>query len=288
MQTYSQCIPCFIQQAHDALQLIESDESQTHQTLQRVLQEAACFSSERTPPEMAQITHRIIREETGRTDPYEKIKRRSTELALRMEDEVRAVIEGSIDPFKMALRFSIAGNILDFARTSNWNQLDLSNFIEETRLHPLDDAAVEQLRKAVRRAGSILFLGDNAGETVFDRLLIERFSGADIFYAVKSTPVINDATRADAQSAGLHNVAELIENGSDAPGTLLDDCNASFRWLFNEAGLVMAKGQANYETLSNASRPVFFLTQVKCEVIGRDIGEPVGSWIIREHKGVLV
>ncbi|VGO22384.1 damage-control phosphatase ARMT1 family protein [Pontiella sulfatireligans] len=285
MQIYNQCIPCFIQQAYDALQQVDSDEALTHRTLQRVLQEAARFPTTRTPPEMAQITHRIIREETGRADPYEKIKRRSTEFALRIMDEARAIINGSIDPFKMALRFSIAGNILDFALTTKWTQLDLANFIENTRVQPLNDAAVEQLRKAVRRAGSILFLGDNAGETVFDRLLIEQFPNTDVFYAVKGSPVINDATLADARAAGLHEVAELTENGSDAPGTILEDCNAPFRWLFNEAGLVIAKGQANYESLSQAKRPLFFLTQVKCPVIGRDLGEPVGGWVVREHKG---
>lgn len=286
MQIYNQCIPCFIQQAYDALQQVDSDDALTRRTLQRVLQETAGFSPERTPPEMAQRIHRMIREATGRADPYETIKRRSTDFALGMLDEVRAVIESSIDPFRMALRFSIAGNILDFALTSKWNELDLSNFIEETRLHPLDPAAVEDLRIAVQRAGSILFLGDNAGETVFDRLLIEQFPDTGIAYAVKGGPVINDVTLADARAVGLHHVAELIDNGSDAPGTLLDDCNDSFRKRFSEADLVIAKGQANYETLSTASRPVFFLTQVKCPVIGRDLGEPVGRWIIREHQGV--
>ncbi len=89
-----------------------------------------------------------------------------------------------------------------------------------------------------------------------------------------------------SRAAGLDQVAELVENGSDAPGTILDDCYPSFRGLFYEAELVIAKGQANYESLSNATRPIFFLTQVKCPVIGRDLGEPVGSWVVREHKGI--
>lgn len=286
MQMYNQCIPCFVQQAYDALQQVGSDAATTRNALRRVLLEAAHFAPGRTPPEMGQLTHRIIREETGRADPYEQIKQRSTTLALALMDEARSVISGSIDPFKMALRFSIAGNILDFALASNWNRLDLANFIEETRLQFLNTEAVEQFRAAVRGTPSILFLGDNAGETVFDRLLIEQLPRAKVFYAVKSFPVINDATLADARAAGLHEVAELVENGSDAPGTLLEDCSTAFRRLFNEAGLVVAKGQANYESLSQSVRPVFFLTRVKCPVIAGDLGEPVGSWVVREHMGV--
>lgn len=287
MQSYTECIPCFVRQAHDALKLVGSDERDTHQALQRVLVETARFPLDHTPPAMAQTIHRIIREELDHADPYVQIKADSTRLALRLAEEAKGVIDSSIDPFRMAVRFSIAGNIMDFALVANWNRLNLADFIEETRLRSLDDGAVEKLRSAVAEAENILFLGDNAGETVFDRLLIEQMLGKKVVYAVKSAPVINDATLAEARAAGLHEVAELVENGSDAPGTILDDCSGEFCRYFEDADLVIAKGQANYETLSSVTRPVFFLTQVKCPVIGRDLGEPVGSWVVLEHKGAM-
>lgn len=285
MKTYNECIPCFVRQAHEALQQVVDDEELIHRTLQRVLHEAAEFPLTSTPPAMAQTIHRIIREETGNPDPYAEIKTKSTRLALELAEQARSVIARSIDPFKMAVRFSIAGNIMDFALASSWNQLDLGNFIERTRLQALEDESAEHLRKAVHLARSILFLGDNAGETVFDRLLIEQMSGAAVYYAVKGSPIINDATLEDAKAAGLDRVAELIENGSAAPGTILEDCTDSFRELFEQADLVIAKGQANYETLSQTKRSLFFLTLVKCPVIGRDIGKPVGSWVVFEHEG---
>lgn len=288
MRSYSECIPCFVRQAYDALQqVVDNDDALIYRTLKRILVEAAEFPMDRTPPAMAQTIHRIIRAESGNPDSYAKIKAESTRLALKLAEEARGVINGSSDPFKMALRFSIAGNIMDFALASNWKRLDLDNFIEDTRLQSLEDAAVKQLRSAVGKAETILLLGDNAGEAVFDRLLIEQMPSIKIYYAVKSTPVINEATLSDALAAGLEQVAELVENGSDAPGTLLDDCCESFRRLFYEADLVIAKGQANYESLSNVNRPLFFLTQVKCPVIERDIGKPVGSWVVLEHKGVV-
>ena len=108
---------------------------------------------------------------------------------------------------------------------------------------------------------------------------------AKVAYAVKGAPIINDATMADALAAGLDQVAELIDNGSDAPGTILPLCSPDFQRRFSEAELIIAKGQANYETLSESDRPVFFLTQVKCPVIGRDLGKPVGSWVVQYHAG---
>ena len=286
MQSYTDCIPCFVRQAHDALrQVTKADEKRVSRTLQRVLRAVAEFPLSKTPPAMAQITHRIIREESGNPDPYAEIKAKSTLLALNLAEEARRAISASVDPFLMALRFSIAGNIMDFALTSQWKLVEMDSFIEDTRFQVLEKEPVERLRRAVKTARSILVLGDNAGETVFDKLLIEQVGSAAVFYAVKGSPVINDATLADAQAAGLDAVAEIVENGSDAPGTMLEDCSDSFRWLFNEAGLVIAKGQANYETLSSCARPLYFLTRVKCPVIGRDLGEPVGSWVVREHQG---
>jgi uncharacterized protein with ATP-grasp and redox domains len=287
MQSYTECIPCFVRQAYDALTLVGCDERLTHQTLQRVLVEAAAFPLEQSPPVMAQLIHRIIREALGNSDPYAQIKADSTRLALELAEEARAVVAASADPFSMAIRFSIAGNIMDFALVNNWDRLDLDHFIEKTCLRSLDDEAVERLRTAVEKAETILVLGDNCGETVFDRLLIEQLPPAKVYYAVKGHPVINDATLSDAQAAGLDAVAELVENGSDAPGTVLDDCSEEFCRLFEKADLVIAKGQANYESLEGVSRPIFFLTQVKCPVIGRDLGEKVGSWVVREQTGVV-
>ena len=285
MQSYTECIPCFIRQAHDALKMVGSDDQHSHHALKRVLVEAADFSMEHSPPEMAQTIHRIIREELANDDPYAQIKTDSTTLALELVEEARAEVEGAADPFHMAVRFSIAGNILDFALASLWDRLDLSSFIEKTTLQLIDDAAVERLKKEAVQAQTILFLGDNCGEAVFDRLLIEQLPKAKILYAVKGSPVINDVTMPDAIDSGLGEVAELVENGSDAPGTILEDCSAEFRALFDAADLVIAKGQANYESLCDVSRPVFFLTQVKCPVIGRDLGEPVGAWVVRKHMG---
>ena len=123
-------------------------------------------------------------------------------------------------------------------------------------------------------------LADNAGEIVFDRLLIEQLPIDRVTVAVRGYPVINDATLDDAETAGLTDIVDVISNGSDAPGTLLDDCSEAFRSRFEEADLIIAKGQGNYETLAQSPRPIFFLLRVKCPVVARDLDYPVGSMVV--------
>ncbi len=148
---------------------------------------------------------------------------------------------------------------------------------------PLAMDGIEPLRTALASAQRFLYLGDNCGETVFDRLLIETI-GQPITYAVRGGPVINDATRADAEQAGLFNGSEVIDNGDDAPGTILSRCLASFRERFAAADLILAKGQGNYESLSAVDAPVFFLLQAKCPVIANDLGVRVRALIVKPPK----
>jgi uncharacterized protein with ATP-grasp and redox domains len=131
----------------------------------------------------------------------------------------------------------------------------------------------------------VLYLADNAGETVFDRLLIETLD-VPVIYAVKGGPILNDATQEDALAAGIGRAAEVISSGADAPGTILSRCSGEFRQLYDRSELIIAKGQANYETLSEEGARVFFLLQVKCPVIARDVGTPVGSIVLRRGRPV--
>ena len=143
---------------------------------------------------------------------------------------------------------------------------------------------IQELADAADRARDILYLADNAGEIVFDRLLIEQLPPGRVTVAVKGGPVLNDATRSDAAVAGLNELAEVIDNGSDAPGTLLGDCSHSFRERFDRADLVIAKGQGNYETLSDARKDVFFLLKAKCPVIAHHLGCDVGRTVVQRSR----
>lgn len=132
----------------------------------------------------------------------------------------------------------------------------------------------------LNEAQRILYLADNAGEIAFDRLLIEQIGPARVTVAVRGGPVINDATITDARAVGLHEIVEIIENGSDAPGTLLDDCSQEFKWRFAEADLILAKGQGNFEALSDEPHNIFFLLKAKCAVIAAHAGVPLGTHVL--------
>lgn len=280
MKTYLDCVPCFVRQALDAVRLVSSDEAMAERVLRYVLVAAARMRMDMPPPFMGREIHRIIRKELASPDPYAELKRQSTQVALKLIEGLEKQLQESPRPFELAVRFAIAGNVMDFALASQWDGNRIEASLEEAVAKSLDSEAVEKLREATVSAKSILYIGDNAGETVFDRLLIRCLPEGSVHYAVKSYPVINDSTRVDAEASGISEMATIIENGNDAPGTILGLCSEAFCRHFEEADVVIAKGQANYETLSGEKREIFFLTQVKCAPIARDLGRAIGDWAV--------
>ena len=181
------------------------------------------------------------------------------------------------------LRLSIAGNIIDYGVNDEIGRSDVLGSIEHSMKIDIDKEAVDSFsRDAIRDAHSILYLGDNAGEIVFDYLFIEQMPSEKLTFVVRGAPVINDVTLKDARQTNMVDLVNVIDNGSDAPGTILEDCSKEFQQRFEAADLVIAKGQGNYETLSDSNKKnnAFFL-QVKCLAIARDIGCEVGSFIVR-------
>jgi hypothetical protein len=246
--------------------------------LDRVLDVLGEIDSSSTPPEIGDRVHRIVRRETSAGDPYRLVKEVSTQRALALYPQLKALVEEADDPLEVAARLSIAGNIIDFGPERDY---DLWKTVERVLDQPfaLDDRAA--FRETLANSNQVLYLADNAGETVFDRLLIEVLN-VPVIYAVKGGPILNDATREDALSAGLGQVAEIVETGVDAPGTILSRCSEEFRQIYDEAEMVIAKGQANYETLSEQGSKVFLLLQTKCPVIARDVGVAIESIVLKQ------
>jgi uncharacterized protein with ATP-grasp and redox domains len=234
-----------------------------------------------TPPEIAHRVHRVVREEVAADDPYRDAKALGTQQALSLYPRLKALVAASDDPLGVAMRLSIAGNIMDLGVEEQHE--NLWRVVERVLDQPLAVDDVPALRAALEEAAHVLFLADNAGETVFDRVLVEALS-VPVFYAVKGAPTLNDATLADAVAAGLDGCATLISNGTDAPGTILPLCSGEFRRRYEDAPLIIAKGQANYETLSREGPKVFCMLQIKCPVIARDVGTPVGSIVVRRSN----
>jgi len=284
MRTYFDCIPCFFRQTLDSVRLITDDEQIHEQVMREVLCLACKMDLRQSPPAMGQKIHRIIRKLTGVQDPYLQVKNRFNKLVLQMYPELRERIEASADPLETAIRLAIAGNIIDLGVDAGLKENDVEKAINESLTAPLDKENLKIFRNATNRVKDILYIGDNAGEIVFDRLLIEQLPTENITFVVKAGPIINDATIEDAEITGLTDIVKVIDNGSDAPGTILESCSQDFRRRFYKADLIIAKGQGNYETLSDVDKDVFFILKAKCPVIARHLRCEVGEMILRKSE----
>ena len=284
MKIFLDCIPCFVRQALDSARLATDDEQIHEKVVREVLRLSADLDMSQSPPEIGQKMHRLIRSLVGSDDPYYRVKKQFNSLALKLYPDLRKQIINSNDQFETAVRLAIAGNIIDFGVKSSLSESEVKKTINDSLSGYLDPEQVLNFKNAVIEAGKILYLADNAGEIVFDHLLIEQLPIEKITVVVKGSPVINDATMEDANLAGLTRVVEVIDNGSDGPGTILETCSQSFRDRFEDADLIIAKGQGNYETLSDLDKNIFFILKAKCPVIARDLGCEVGEMILRKSN----
>ena len=284
MKTHLECLPCFCRQALEAVRFVTDDIEVQERTLRLVLEKASKMDLRVTPPEMGSYIHHLIREITGSADPYRRIKERFNEAALGLYPALEEKVRQAPDPLEAAVRLAIAGNVIDFAVTTELTESHVEEVIEKAMTAPLVGSGMPTFRRVVQEAGQILYLADNAGEIVFDRLLVEQLPRERVAFAVKARPIINDATLEDARVAGLTEIVEVIDNGADDPGTILSNCSDEFRRRFEEADLVISKGQGNYETLSEAPGNVFFLLMAKCPVIAGDIGCRVGDLVLSNGK----
>ncbi len=283
MNTALECIPCFVRQAAEAVEMSEPDARRREQLIRALLREIADADWAVMPVKIAQRLQRLVREETGHADPYSGLKNRMNTVALDLLPGLADLARRHADPHEAVVRLAIAGNMLDAGSKSRLEPEELAAKLKGIWQMQLV-GSVSDLFLAADNAKRILYLADNAGEIVFDRLLIEALPLDKITVAVRGFPVINDATIEDAETSGISGIVPVITNGSDAPGTLLDECSGEFRDCFEQADLVIAKGQGNYETLSDHLGNLFFLLTVKCPMIASDIGAPVGALVVKPGR----
>lgn len=282
------CIPCFLRQALDAARLVSEDKTVHAKILNDVLQWACNLDLQQPSPLIGQRIHRRLRQIVGIDDPYRPAKDHQNQIALKMLPELQKKIDTAADPFDMAVKLAIAGNVIDLGVPGAIDESKISEGIKNCLSEPLTGNS-KTLKKAAANARKILYLTDNAGEIAFDKLLVEKLGPSRVIVAVRGGPAINDATMPDARAVGMHEITRVIDNGSDAPGTLLHDCSPSFVKHFKEADIIISKGQGNYETLSDEPYNIFFLFKAKCHVIAQHAQVKLGSHVIinKELKTAL-
>jgi len=283
MKSALDCIPCFVAQALNVARLT-TDDPQVHE---RILREALRRASEadltQSPALFGRGIHRLVRELTGQEDPYLAIKQESNRLALALLPAWRERLRAAENPRLAAVKLAVAANVIDFGIKGDLTAEQIPVALESSFAAPLM-GDVDGFFAAAERATDILFLADNAGELVFDRLLLELLPRQKITVAVKGGPAINDALRADATAAGLDGLVAVMDTGTDGAGIVIQACSREFQRRFARADLIIAKGQANFESLDGCGQNIFFLFKVKCPVVARHIGPAVGSLIL--HRNV--
>lgn len=287
MKTYFECIPCFTRQILEVVRKATDDERLQEEALRQSLAAMSTTDFQDSPPAAIARFHRIIREVTGNRDPFRDDKERLNRLTLDLVPHFSKIIHESDDPIATAIRLSSAGNVIDFVVSNTVDRSKIDQAVDRALASDLDPAMLQAFKKSTAEASRILYLGDNAGEIVFDRLLIELLPYDKVTFAVKGSPTVNDALRTDAEFVGLTDLVEVIDNGADVPGTDLKSCSESFRRRFDDADLVISKGMGNYESLSEVDKHVFFIFTAKCIVMKLHLGLNVGSLGFIDHNPAM-
>jgi hypothetical protein len=239
-----------------------------------------------TPPHIGAAINDVVRSLVGEIDPYRDLKDLYNRLALEFYPEMKQLVADSPDPLLTAARLAIAGNNIDFGIRARTETISLRDVIDETLAQPFGIDHYEAFSRAVRESGKVIYAADNAGEIVFDRVLIEEIPDFRnrVTLVVRGGPVLNDVTREDAREAGLEDKVRVIDTGHIAPGILFDRCSPEFMEEFRSAGLVIAKGQGNYETVTEYEGRAFFLLRAKCPVIARNLDVETGDIVLKSSQ----
>jgi len=241
-------------------------------------------SLEVSPPEIAQTVYSTIKEITKNPDPYKEAKQRQNKLAMAIYPEIKAMIAESKDPLFLSVRLAIAGNIIDLG--INKEIKDIKREVISCFKKPLSINHYAKFKEKLNNSEILLYLGDNAGEIVFDKILIEEIKKVKeikVYFVVRGAPIINDATVEDANFVMMEEVAKVVSNGFDAPATILSKSLPIIPKLFSQADMIISKGQGNYEALSDEEKNIFFLLKVKCPIVSRDLGVVEGSGILKSQ-----
>lgn len=280
MKAEAECYLCLLSQVLRTGGVLGAGKEQTMNLARQACEFLARTDFNRTPPEISEDLYRLLAELSGNPDPYSEIKKENIERAWLLYPELKELAESSSDPLRAALQISLAGNVIDFGANAAEDWLKDRKFLSPGPL-AIDD--YDLLVEDLSRSQGAVFLGDNAGETVFDRLFIEELN-CPVIYAVREKPIINDATLEEARLSGLAEVAELFSSGCQAPGTVLGSCSSGFIEILKEADLIIAKGQGNFECLEHNKGPFYFFLKAKCEVVSRYLGVSQGSLIIMRSR----
>ncbi len=286
MKMHDKCLPCMVNQVIKVANITGVNNKE--ELLKEVFTYLSKMDFEATTPEIIGEIFGMIKKHTNNPDPYKETRNYYNTLFLKLLPEFERKIEQAENSFELAVRYAIVGNIIDFNPIHNTLLEDIFDYFERMEQLELAIDDSKELAEDILNSKTLLYLGDNCGEICMDKILLRKIKELNpnikIFFGVRGKPVVNDSIAEDAYAVGIDEYAEVIDNGDGSLGTVLNRTSYEFKEVYKKADVVIAKGQANYECLSEEKKKIYFLLMTKCDVIANDIGAPEKKMICMKNK----
>ncbi|MCQ6254374.1 DUF89 domain-containing protein [Methanocaldococcus sp.] len=289
MKIKPECAICIIRQVVEAVKEITNDEKEQFRLIKNTMEVIKeVYGENAVPAWMGTVVHRHLKKISNTEDPYKNLKEKANKIALKYLDKVRELCNDNNDLERLRKKVlaSIAGNVIDFGAYSI--DIDIEKLIEDTLNDKLKIDNSKELLEDLKneKIKKVLYICDNAGEIIFDRILIEEILkyNKEVVAVVKGKPILNDATLEDAKIANIDKICRVITTGSDIIGIILEECSEEFLKEFRSADLIIAKGMGNYESLTEyeneIDKPIYYILKAKCKPVAENIGVNVGDNIL--------
>lgn len=279
MHIQHECIPCLASQIVRTVHLVTDDLALQDRMLKELLGILSDFESGKSAPEHTARMQKRLNELSGGIDPYKEAKKRLNLLARNLMPDLERQMTQSRDPLGFAVRCVVAANAMDLGLKNEVSPEEVTASMQRAIHEPLH-GDLEGFRSAVNRAKTILYLTDNTGEVVIDKLLLTQLEGKDVTVVTRGGAILNDALLEDAHFAGLDKLFPVMDSGLAVPGTVLSQSSSTLQALWQKVDLIISKGQGNFETLGETPGPIWFLFQVKCPPVATLTGYALGSHLV--------
>lgn len=281
MKINYQCLPCLVNQVVKVSMMIGVEDKE--KLYHKVFKYLSSLDFKQTNPEIIGEVFKLIKEQTNNEDPYYDIRKYFNIMFLSQETEFEKSISESKDEFVSAIKYAVIANIIDFSPIKNKRPENILQHFNELKQQPLTIDHHLQLLNDINKSKKLLYLGDNCGEICLDKILIKKIKKINpelnIYFATRGAPVVNDSIEEDAYLVGINKYATIINNGDYSLGTILNKTSLEFNQIYQQADIIISKGQANFESLNEENKNIYFLLITKCDVIANYLNTDINKLI---------
>ena len=287
MKVSAECMHCLVKRQADNIRKYP-DEEKKAEYLGKVLGIIANGAAEEPAPVLLSYIGRLHEAYFGKPFSFEELKKGYNAMLMEKEEEIRQKIGRAEDPLALALRFAQIGNFIDFGAMDSVDDAKLMEFLEQAETLPLSENTYQNVTEDMKSAKKLIFLTDNCGEIVLDKLLLETIAKVyphlECTIIVRGEPVLNDATMEDALQVGIEACGKVIPNGTNIAGTYIPWISAEARQVMEEADMLISKGQGNFESLHGCGLNIYYLFLCKCQWFMERFGLPQYSGVFINEK----